>query len=98
MDEFGRPVDRIAEDGDQGGFGNSLYPPTEHDLQPVGPRAKNPPPHPEPPSSSAPFSTYRGQPEGVVNLDLETAQKKFGNQPQQPEDDGGAGCCKCVVM
>lgn len=29
-DEFGRPVERIAEeDGEQGTFGNHLYPPTE---------------------------------------------------------------------
>ncbi|KAJ7465163.1 hypothetical protein FB451DRAFT_430818 [Mycena latifolia] len=101
MDEFGRPIERVEEEGDgeQGAFGNPLYPPTEHERQTVGPQAKaRPPPAPEP----APFSDYVGQPQpdGVVNIDLEAAKRKFGAQPHQPppEDDGGAGCCKCVVM
>lgn len=99
MDEFGRPVDRIAEeDGEQQGvFGNPLYPPTEHERRPVGPQPKAPPPREEPPRSPVPFSDYH--PDAVVNIDLEEAKLKYGSkQPPPPEDDGGAGCCKCVVM
>ncbi|KAJ7109073.1 hypothetical protein C8R43DRAFT_1079828 [Mycena crocata] len=101
MDEFGRPVDRIPEeDGNEGGaFGNPLSPPTEHERQPVGPRVRAPPLKTmEPPRSPEPFSDYRTQPQDVVNIDLESAKLKYGGQPQPPEDGGGAGCCKCVVM
>ncbi|KAJ7766479.1 hypothetical protein DFH07DRAFT_737102 [Mycena maculata] len=101
MDEFGRPIpaERIAEDDErESAFGQPLYPPTEHERQPVGPQARAPPKQ-EPPGSPVPFSNYR--PDAVVNIDLEAAQLKYGAKPQQPppeDDDGGAGCCKCVVM
>lgn len=101
MDEFGRPVDRIAEDDGSdghGAFGRPLYPPTEHERQTVGPKARAPPPAAQP-SGPTPLAQYgQQQPDGVVNLDLEAAKLKFGGQPPPPEEDGGAGCCKCVVM
>ncbi|KAJ7205991.1 hypothetical protein GGX14DRAFT_643880, partial [Mycena pura] len=70
---------------DQGAFANPLSPPTAHELQPVGPAQQRPP-------SPAPFSNYGGSPNGVVDLDLKAAKL------EEPEDDAGAGCCKCVVM
>lgn len=99
MDEFGRPVDRIAEEeGEQAAFGRPLYPPTEHERQPVGPR-RAPPQTQDRPRSPPPFASYEPKSDAIVNIDLESARQKFGSQqPPQPEDDGGAGCCKCVVM
>ncbi|KAJ7646199.1 hypothetical protein B0H17DRAFT_438060 [Mycena rosella] len=105
MDEFGRPVARIPEDDDederQRAFGSPLYPPTEHDLRPVGPQqARAPPTKVEPPRSPVPFADYAPGGAANVNIDLEAAQMKYGAQPPPPpaDDDGGAGCCKCVVM
>ncbi|KAJ6584527.1 hypothetical protein B0H19DRAFT_1249483 [Mycena capillaripes] len=101
MDEFGRPVDRIAEeDGDQSAFGGPLYPPTEHERQPVGPRPAGQPVTQERPRSPLPFSNYQQRPDAIVDLDLESAKQKFGSKEaqQKPDDDEGAGCCKCVVM
>jgi len=82
MDEFGRPED-------QGAFAKPLSPPTEHELRPVGPAQQRQP-------SPAPFSNYGA--DGVVDLDLEAAKLEQGGKQQEPEDDAGAGCCKCVVM
>ncbi|KAF7357471.1 hypothetical protein MSAN_01343300 [Mycena sanguinolenta] len=87
-------------------FGHKpAYPPTEHEQQPVGPRP--PPSQPQPPPqmqerrrSPPPFSNYQGD---VLNnnIDLE-AQMKVGagggRGAQREEEDGGAGCCKCVLM
>ncbi|KAJ7223896.1 hypothetical protein B0H12DRAFT_1150220 [Mycena haematopus] len=101
MDEFGRPVEAramTAEEEERMAFGRPLYPPTEHEQQPVGPRAALPPPvQQERQRSPPPFSGY--QENDVINhIDLEAAQLKYGSKQAPPEDDGGAGCCKCVVM
>ncbi|KAJ7644445.1 hypothetical protein FB45DRAFT_1115754 [Roridomyces roridus] len=102
MDEFGRPVEMIAEGEEEGGmFGTPLYPPTEHERQPVGPQTKGlPPSRPQPPPSPAPFAQYANKPEApVINIDLEAAKMMYGANPPPPADeDGDAGCCKCVVM
>jgi hypothetical protein len=106
MDEFGRPVEQQRPHEDDDGvdrrdpFGRPLYPPTEHDRQPVGLQATAPT-KAEGRRSPVPFAEYHKQPDGSVTIDLEAAKLKYGGkqQPGQAEDDaGGAGCCKCVVM
>jgi hypothetical protein len=111
MDEFGRPVPMddegmgtgmSPEEEERMAFGHRpLYPPTAHEQQPVGPRPPGPPAtqqqqqQQQRPRSPPPFA------DAVVNIDLDAAQAKYGagkQQGQQEEDDGGAGCCKCVVM
>jgi hypothetical protein len=108
MDEFGRPVPMddegmgagmSPEEEERMAFGHPpLYPPTAHEQQPVGPRPPGPPAmqqQQQRPRSPPPFA------DAVVNIDLDAAQAKYGagkQQGQQDEDDGGAGCCKCVVM
>ncbi|KAJ7510235.1 hypothetical protein B0H11DRAFT_1900588 [Mycena galericulata] len=83
MDEFGRPVERVPEeDEEHGAFGKPLYPPTEHERQPVGPQAAKPPPRGGPPAHPVPFSDHR--PDATVNIDLEAAKLKYGGQPQPP--------------
>ncbi|KAJ7366405.1 hypothetical protein DFH08DRAFT_1071919 [Mycena albidolilacea] len=111
MDEFGRPVPMddegmgtgmSPEEEERMAFGHRpLYPPTAHEQQPVGPRPPGPPAmqqqqqQQQRPRSPPPFA------DAVVNIDLDAAQAEYGagkQQGQQEEDDGGAGCCKCVVM
>ncbi|KAF8143834.1 hypothetical protein K438DRAFT_1993483 [Mycena galopus ATCC 62051] len=105
VDEFGQPVDNrmTAEEEERLAFGRPLYPPNEHEQQPVGPRMTTPAPFAQSqeqrPRSPAPFSDYQPKGDVVNDIDLEAATQKNERQPQpQPEDDGGAGCCKCVVM
>ncbi|KAJ7037736.1 hypothetical protein C8F04DRAFT_1393429 [Mycena alexandri] len=113
MDEFGQPLpdsdpDRTMNDEELAAFGQRpRYPPTEHEQQPVGPQAQSQrgqEQKPEPPRSPMPFSGYQPQSGGQAGgpgegvIDLEAAKAKFGAQRVEEEEDGGAGCCKCVVM
>ncbi|KAJ7727396.1 hypothetical protein B0H16DRAFT_1331572 [Mycena metata] len=93
MDEFGRPLPDSSDPNDPNRTMNDeelsqSQPPPQRQAQEQ---------RPEPPRSPLPFSDYRqgGSGEGVI--DLEAAKAKFGAQPVE-EEDGGAGCCKCVVM
>ncbi|KAF7299432.1 hypothetical protein MIND_00893000 [Mycena indigotica] len=103
MDEFGRPMPVEAKDDEsqspQGAFGNPLSPLSEHEKTPVGPQARLKPHLVDPPrtASPAPFSDYRGP--SQIDLSAEAAKlEQNGGRLPPPEEDEGAGCCKCVVM
>ncbi|KAK7042106.1 hypothetical protein R3P38DRAFT_2888593 [Favolaschia claudopus] len=90
LDEFGRPVDNTMpspEDDEEErlafGHGRPLYPPTEHERQPVGPRQLAPPPpgaqqqnHNR--SSAPPFSDYTvdGGRDVMNEVDLEAQSSR----------------------
>ncbi|KAK6995983.1 hypothetical protein R3P38DRAFT_3073726 [Favolaschia claudopus] len=102
MDEFGRPVDNTIPPEEEErlafGHGRPLYPPTEHERQPVGPRQLAPAQQNHNRSSAPPFSDYTvGPRDALTEVDLE-AQKQQQQMPPHDDEEGGAGCCKCVVM
>lgn len=97
-DEFGlskpgRPGAAEEEEGQDLTFASGSYPPSKHDETRVGPM---------PPSSPAPFSHYASSKEEppVISLTTPTFDVERGKAAGngKGEDDGGAGCCKCVVM
>ncbi|CAK5284457.1 unnamed protein product [Mycena citricolor] len=95
LDEFGRPLDPEAPDGDTL-TDDAQYPPNEHERTPVGPKQTTL----EPPRSPAPFSHYRDLP-NTANMTAvaEPFSAPAQNEPKRPpEDEDGAGCCQCVVM
>jgi len=96
MDEFGRPLPPDIAEEEPGKAEETERPSLQR--HPVGSHDETRVP-PQRPSSPLPFADYTPGSEEVVpsprglrrpvELELEQARA---------EDEGGAGCCKCVVM